>query len=107
MLVHRLVARAFIENNEDLPLVDHLNENKTDNRLKNLRWASSAMNNRNVSKIVKGSITYKHGCKKRPFQACYQVGPGKRASKCFDTRAEAEAWLAPKRRKHCDPYHPV
>ena len=105
MLIHRLVAMAFLNNQEDLPLVDHLNENKTDNRLENLRWASSATNNRNMSKIVKGSISYKHDGRNLKFQACYPVGSKKRATKCFDTRAEAEAWLAPKRRRHCDPYH--
>lgn len=38
VLVHRLVATHFIKNPENLPVVDHINENKLDNSVSNLRW---------------------------------------------------------------------
>ena len=48
-LLHRLLALAFIPNPENKPFIDHINRDRSDNRLENLRWATSSENNQNRS----------------------------------------------------------
>lgn len=42
--IHRLVAEAYIENPNNLDTVNHINEDKLDNRVENLEWMSNADN---------------------------------------------------------------
>ena len=47
--LHRLIALAFIPNPDNKPVIDHINRNKLDNRIENLRWATIQENSRNLT----------------------------------------------------------
>lgn len=51
-LVHRLVAEAFLEKPENKTEIDHINRNKEDNRVENLRWVTREENMKNGSHLT-------------------------------------------------------
>lgn len=59
LYLHRLLADAFILNPNNKPLIDHINGNKTDNSIENLRWCTVSENMHN--RTINGNNT--SGCK--------------------------------------------
>lgn len=51
--VHRIVAETFIDNPRGCKEVDHINRDKSDNRVENLRWVTHEENMSNISKYTK------------------------------------------------------
>ena len=68
LLVHRVVASAFIPNPENKPQIDHIDCNKSNNVASNLRWCTAKENMQNP--ITKALIKKTHkGQKKKPVVA--------------------------------------
>lgn len=61
VLVHRLVAEAFIPNPKGLPVINHKDENKLNNKVYNLEWVSQKQNllHSNVLKKMKSAAIKK------------------------------------------------
>ena len=50
LMVHRLVAETFLPNPNNYSIVDHIDRDKTNNKLENLRWVNSQINALNSEK---------------------------------------------------------
>lgn len=69
--VHQLVAKAFIPNPNNLPMINHKNEIKNDNRVENLEWVTAQQNSsygsrpERISEKLKGIPKSREAIEKR------------------------------------------
>lgn len=71
--VHRLVAMTYIPNPDNLPEVNHLDENKENNCVSNLEWCT------HIENMTSGT------CKQRWIKTQQNTHPNKKAVICIET----------------------
>ncbi len=91
IFIHRLMAENFIPNPLNLPCVDHIDRDTTNNQLNNLRWVTHSMNSQNTDKYITNTSGIKNICfdKSRNKYQFQKIINGKTHMKRFDTLEEA------------------
>lgn len=65
-LVHRLVAECFIPNPDNLPYINHKDENKTNNNVNNLEWCTPEYNVNYGTSITRRIEKQKNNVRSKP-----------------------------------------
>jgi hypothetical protein len=71
--IHRLVANAYIPNSENLPQINHKDENKQNNCISNLEWCTNTYNRNYGSRNKRAAI----GISKAKMKPCICIETGK------------------------------
>ena len=89
--IHRLVGIHYIPNPENKRCIDHINRDKSDNRLENLRWVTHSENNQNKGIIKTNKSGHRGICYDniRKGYRYQKILDGKHTQKYFKTLTDA------------------
>ena len=91
--VHRLVAAELIDNPDNKSYIDHVDHNKQNNCINNIRWVSSSENSMNRSKTKKTCSSYFKGVywykDRQEWKAQIQTNSGRKHIGYFDSEIDA------------------
>ena len=94
--MHRLVAQAFIPNPDDLPQVNHKDEDKTNNCVTNLEWCDNEYNIKYGTRLQR--VSEANRCCPTTSKGVYSVDENGN-KEFFDSIGEAERQLG---LSHCN-----
>lgn len=80
--VHRLIGLTFIPNPDNLPTIDHIDMNKKNNTVENLRWCSKKDQN-----LYKEGTTFKKNLDTKKKVKCVETGV------IFTNSTDAARWV--------------
>ena len=103
LTLHRLLAIQFIPNPDNLPEIDHMDRNKLNNDLSNLRWCDCQTNIRNRNCVInqRGTIGIKRITEMGEYyEAQFYIDYGKKKRKCSYDKNELEEWLIEMRNEY-------
>ena len=103
--LHRLLYNTFIGEIPEDMFVDHIDRDKKNNNLCNLRLLTKSQNNINSDRVECARGCYK---RENKWRAVIEVGNKRIYLGCFDTEEEAhQAYLDAKKKHHILPAPPI
>ena len=94
--IHRIVGFTFIPNPDNLPEIDHIDNNPANNHVDNLRWISKADNVNRRDHVKNGKCYYKN---QKGWQVHYRMD-AKIHTKYFKQEQDAINYVAQLKANH-------